>query len=456
MINSSTSLSLSENDRNYLREVISMALKDAIILGASDAVASISESKGLSVSVRKNNIDTIEHTHDRSLSLVVFNGKRSGSSFTSDFSAESIKKTVEAAFYIAKHTAIDYASGLPEPSLFAQEQKDFDVYHKWHRTTEEIIDIAKISECSAMEFDNKIINTDGSFIDCEESYSLISNTLGFCGDHYYSDYSLSVVPIASDNNGSMQRDFWCTNNCNPNKLLDPVVVGRIAAERTLSRIDARRIPTGKYPVLFEAPVALGLIGSFAQASSGSNLYRKSSFLIDALGRKIFPDFIDIVDDPHIYGEIGSSSFDSEGVATKKRKIVSGGILEGYFLSTYSARKLGMTTTGNAGGSHNLYISSNRTLEKDCLDAMIKRMDRGLLVTELIGQGINYVTGDYSRGVFGYWVENGQIQHAVQEVTIAGNLLEMFSKIVAVGSDQITRGNKTSGSILIENMSVAGY
>ncbi|AGF47158.1 PmbA protein [Candidatus Kinetoplastibacterium desouzaii TCC079E] len=454
MINFSSSLS-TEYKQEYFNDLVNKILKSAKTVGASSAFVSISESKGLSVSVRKNDIDTIEHAHNSSLDLVVFDGQKSGSASTSDFSEEALRRTAESAWHIAKHTAVDVASGLPDPHLFPREIIDYGIYHEWDKSTDEIVEIAKIAESAALNVDSRITNTDGSFINCGENYSLIGNTLGFIGDCLYSSYSLSVVPIASESNGIMQRDYWSTHDCNPMKLLDPLLVGRIAAERSVSRLSARRIPTGKYPVLFESPVALGLVGSLAQAINGNNLYRKSSFLVDSLGKNVFPSYIDVIDDPHIYGAIGSSSFDAEGVKTKKREIVSEGVIRGYLLSTYTSRKLGMQTTGNAGGSHNLIMSSKNTHSEDNLDYMLKKMHRGLLVTELIGQGINYVTGDYSRGVFGYWVENGIIQYPVQEITIAGNLFDMFNKIVAIGSDVITRGNKTTGSILIEDMYIAG-
>jgi PmbA protein len=253
----------------------------------------------------------------------------------------------------------------------------------------------------------------------------------------------------------MQRDYWYTSDRRANRLADPAAVGRYAAERALSRLTARRIPTGHFPVLFEAPLALGLVGALTQAVSGGSLYRKVSFLVDSLGKEIFPKHISLAEDPHIKGAMGSSPFDEEGVRTQARDLVRDGVLQGYLLSTYTARKLGMTTTGNAGGSHNLELTSSLTRRKDDLPAMLRKLGTGLLVTELIGQGVNYLTGDYSRGAFGYWVKDGQIQHAVQEVTIAGNLKDMFAQIVAVGADTITRGSKTTGSILIENMAIAG-
>jgi PmbA protein len=282
----------------------------------------------------------------------------------------------------------------------------------------------------------------------------MGNTRGFLGGYPYSRHSLSVAPIAGRGNG-MQRDYWYSSERDAANLAAPEAVGRYAAERALSRLSARRIRTGKFPVLFEAPLALGLLGALTQAANGGALYRKASFLLDSLGQAIFADHIDIAEDPHVIGAMGSSPFDDEGVVTRARDVVKGGVLQGYFLSTYTARKLGMPTTGNAGGSHNLTLRSRLTNPSDDLPAMLKKMGTGFMVTELIGQGVNYVTGDYSRGAFGYWVVNGEIQHAVEEVTIAGNLKDMFRQIVAVGADVMARGTKATGSILIEQMAIAG-
>ncbi|AFZ83216.1 PmbA protein [Candidatus Kinetoplastibacterium blastocrithidii (ex Strigomonas culicis)] len=389
------------------------------------------------------------------LNIVVFDGKKSGSASTSDFSPDALSKTVEAAWHIARYTAIDEASGLPEEDLLAKEFRDFKLYHLWSKSVEDMISIAKQTEEAAINFSNRIVNTDGSFVNSSQSYSLLGNTFGFFGSRISSQYSLSVMPIAGDNQGNMQRDYWYDSNCNPLNLSDPVHIGKYAAERSIARLSARRISTGNFPVIFEAPVALGLIGSFVQAASGGALYRNASFLTGSLGKSVFSNHIDIIEDPHIDGAIGSTSFDSEGVSTIKRSVVSKGVINGYFLSSYSARKLGLSTTGNAGGSHNICMISSKTKKTDDLMSMIKRMNRGLLITELIGQGVNYVTGDYSRGAFGFWVENGEIQHAVQEITIAGNLRDMFRQILLIGSDVISRGTKTTGSVLIENMSIAG-
>lgn len=454
MVNPSTSsLPLSANQARF-SELVEQALGYARDIGASDAAAEVSESLGLSVSVRKNDIETVEQTRDRSLDLTVYAGQSRGSASTSDFSPAALRQTVEAAWHIARHTAADPAAGLPDADTLATEFPDLKLHYAWPISTEEAAQLALRAERAALDVDSRITNTDGASVNAYEGQFVMGNTRGFLGGYVYSRHGLSVAPIAGRGNG-MQRDYWYTSDRNPSKLASPEAVGRYAAERSLARLSARRIRTGKFPVLFEAPLALGLLGAFTQATSGGALYRKASFLLDSLGKPIFPDHLDIIEDPHVPGAMGSSAFDDEGVRTQARKVVSGGVLEGYFLSTYTARKLGMVTTGNAGGSHNLSLLSRKTRQSDNFKAMLKKMGTGLLVTELIGQGVNYVTGDYSRGAFGYWVENGEIQHAVQEITIAGNLADMFRQIVAVGSDTISRGTKTIGSVLIEQMAIAG-
>ncbi|WP_459616875.1 metalloprotease PmbA [Bordetella sp. 2513F-2] len=453
MVNSSSTLPIDANHARF-RELVEKVLGYARKAGATDAVAEVSESLGLSVAVRKNDIETVEQTRDRSLDLTVYAGQSRGSASTSDFSDEALRQTVEAAWHIARHTAADPAAGLPDPEFLAHDYPDLALHYPWPVGTEEAAALALRAERAAREVDPRITNTDGATVGTYEGQFVMGNTRGFLGGYPYSRHSLSVAPIAGRGNG-MQRDYWYTSERDPSRLASPEAVGRYAAERTLSRLSARRIRTGKFPVLFEAPLALGLLGAFTQATNGGALYRKASFLVDALGKPVFADHIDVAEDPHIRGAMGSSPFDDEGVRTRARKVVSGGTLEGYFLSTYTARKLGMATTGNAGGSHNLSLTSRHTRPEDDFAAMLRKLGTGLLVTELIGQGVNYVTGDYSRGAFGYWVENGEIQHAVQEITIAGNLADMFRGIVAVGADTISRGTKTTGSILIEQMSVAG-
>lgn len=447
-------LPISENQTRF-RELVSDALKHAKSLGASDAAAEISESRGLSVSVRRKDIETVEQTRDRSLDLTVFAGNRRGSASTSDFSAQAIRETVEAAWHIARYTAADPAAGLPDADQLATSaHRDLQLHHPWDITAEDAAKLAIQAERAAHATSPLITNTDGASVDTYEGHFVLGNSRGFMGGYPYTRHSLSVAPIAGRGN-NMQRDYWYTSARAPEQLSDPAAVGRYAAERTLSRMSARRIKTGRFPVLFEAPLAVGLVGALVQATSGGALYRKASFLLDSLGKPVLSDHIDISEDPHIPGAMGSSPFDSEGVRTQPRDVVTAGVLNGYFLSTYTARKLGMPTTGNAGGSHNLRLVSRLTRPTDDFRAMLRKLGTGFLVTELIGQGVNYVSGDYSRGAFGYWVKDGEIQHAVQEITIAGNLADMFRQIVAVGADTITRGSKTTGSILIEQMSIAG-
>jgi PmbA protein len=454
MATSISFLPVAEN-RPIFEDLVTQALKHAKSLGASDAAVEVSEAQGLAVSVRKGQVETVEQTRDRSMDITVFAGQRRGSASTSDFSPAAMRQTVEAAWHIARYTAEDPSAGLPEADLLAKDVKHtLQLHHPWAVSVAQAAELAIAAERAALDTDKRITNTEGAGVDTHEGHFVLGNTRGFLDGYAYSRHGLSVAPIAGRGQ-SMQRDYWYTSDRRANRLADPAAVGRYAAERALSRLTARRIPTGHFPVLFEAPLALGLVGALTQAVSGGSLYRKVSFLVDSLGKEIFPKHLSITEDPHIKGAMGSSPFDEEGVRTQARDLVRDGVLQGYLLSTYTARKLGMTTTGNAGGSHNLELTSSLTRRKDDLPAMLRKMGTGLLVTELIGQGVNYLTGDYSRGAFGYWVKDGQIQHAVQEVTIAGNLKDMFNQIVAVGADTITRGSKTTGSILIENMAIAG-
>ncbi len=454
MATSISFLPVAEN-RPIFEDLVTQALKHAQSLGASDAAAEVSEGRGLAVSVRKGKVETVEQTRDRSLDVTVFAGQRRGSASTSDFSAQALRETVEAAWHIARYTAEDPAAGLPDADQLAIGVKNnLQLHHPWAITVEQATEIAVEAERAALATDKRITNTEGAGVDTHEGHFVLGNTRGFLDGYAYSRHGLSVSPIAGRGQ-SMQRDYWYTSDRRADRLADPAAVGRYAAERALSRLSAKRIPTGHFPVLFEAPLALGLLGALTHATSGGALYRQTSFLLDSLGRQLFPSHISVLEDPHIKGAMGSSPFDEEGVKTQAREVVSAGVLQGYFLSSYTARKLGMQTTGNAGGSHNLVLRSSQTKRKDDFEAMLRKMGTGLLVTELIGQGVNYVTGDYSRGAFGYWVQNGQIQHAVEEITIAGNLKDMFAQIVAVGADAITRGSKTTGSILIERMAIAG-
>ena len=422
--------------------------------GCSDAAVEISEGSGLSVSVRRGKIETIEQNKDKGMGVTVYIGQKRGNASTSDFSPAALRATVEAAYNIARFTAEDECAGLADADMLELNPRDLRLCYPWLISTEEAVQLAQRAEAAAFEVDPRITNSEGSSVYVQQSHFVAANTRGFAGGYPFSRHTLSVAPIAGKG-ARMQRDDWYSSVRDPKNLAKPEAVGRYAAERALARLNARKLDTRTCPVLFEAPLAAGLLGSFVQATSGGALYRKSSFLLDSLGQSIFPSHIQVVEDPHLIGGVGSAPFDEEGVRTVRRNVVENGVLKGYFLSSYSARKLGMKTTGNAGGSHNLALTSTQTKKADSFEGMLKKMGRGLLVTELMGQGTNYVTGDYSRGASGYWVENGVIQYPVEEITIAGNMKDMFQQIVAVGNDVLTRGNKSTGSILIENMVVAG-
>lgn len=443
-----------EYSPDKLRELAQFTLSEAALIGATQAAVEISEAQGLNVNVRKTRLETVEQTRDKGIGVTVYAGKRRGHASSADFSAQSIREVVRAAFDIARHTAEDDCAGLPEPQDMATRFADFDLYHPWAIDAARATEIAISAEQAAFDVAPQIRNSEGASVSASHGQFVLGNSNGFLAGYPYSRHAISVSPIAR-NGRAMQRDDWYSSENDPRKLADPKAIGRYAAQRALSKLGARKVRTANVPVLFESTLACGLVGTFVQAVSGGALYRKSSFLVDCLGTQIFPSHIGLLEDPFIKGESGSSSFDGEGVTTMKRRIVDKGVVQGYFLGTYSARKLGMKTTGNASGSHNLRLSSRRTRREDDLDAMLRKLDRGLFVTDLIGQGVNYVTGDYSRGASGFWVEKGRIVHPVEEITIAGNLRDMYRQIVAVGSDEIRRGNKRSGSILIESMSLAG-
>ncbi|QDZ28403.1 metalloprotease PmbA [Noviherbaspirillum sp. UKPF54] len=446
------------HSQDQLQQLAQDVLRFAKEKGASDASVEISEGNGLSVTVRKGQIETIEQNKDKGIGVTVYLGEgrhvRRGNASTSDFSQQSLKDTVEAAYDIARFTAEDDCAGLPDADTLEMHPRDLRLCYPWLISTEEAVEIAKRCEAAAFAVDKRITNSEGASVYAQQSHFVSANTRGFMGGYPYSRHTISVAPIAGKGS-NMQRDDWYSSTRDPNLLARPEDVGRYASERALARLNARKLDTRKCPVLFEAPLAAGLLGSFVQAVSGGALYRKSTFLLDSLGKQVFAPHIQVVEDPHVIGAVGSSPFDEEGVKTSRRDVVKDGVVQGYFLSTYSARKLGMKTTGNAGGSHNLTLTSLLTTPDDDFVAMLKKLGTGLLVTELMGQGVNYVTGDYSRGASGYWVENGVIQYPVEEITIAGNMKDMFQQIVAVGADTLVRGTKEVGSILIESMTVAG-
>jgi PmbA protein len=443
--------------RNFFEGLVDSALKHAKKIGATDAGAEASEGCGLSVSVRKGELENVERNRDKSLGVTVYVGHRRGNASTSDFSEAAIQQTVQAAFDIARFTAEDPTAGLPDEDDIAKVQPELDLFHPWSINSEEAAKLALACEAAALQTSRRITNSEGAGVSAQQSHFFSAHTHGFRGGYASSRHSMSVAPIASlpGKHAEMQRDAWYTSMRAADQMATPEAVGRYAAERALSRLGSRKIPTTECPVLFESPLAAGLLGGFVQAVSGGSLYRKSSFLLDSMGKQVFPKHIDISEDPHVLRGKGSSPFDDEGVRGLKRKVVSGGRVEGYFLSSYSARKLGMKTTGNAGGSHNLIMSSKLTRSSDDLQAMLQKLGTGLFVIELMGQGVNYVTGDYSRGASGFWVENGEIAFPVQEITIAGNLKTMFKGMEAVGADAYNYGAKTIGSVLINRMKIAG-
>ena len=443
--------------RDFFENLVDTALTHAKKLGATDAAAEASEGCGLSVSVRKGELENVERNRDKSLGITVYVGQKRGNAATSDFSKAAIQQTVKAAYDIARFTAEDESSGLPADRDIARVHRELNLFHPWAITSEEAAVLALKCEAAALGTSRRITNSEGAGVSAQQSHFFSAHTRGFRGGYASSRHSISVAPIASSpgKNGDMQRDAWYSSMRDALELASPEAVGRYAAERALSRLKSRKVKTCECPVLFESPLAAGLLGGFVQAVSGGAMYRKSTFLLNSLGKPAFPGHIDITEDPFLHKGKGSAPFDEEGVKTRARTVVDAGIVRGYFLSTYSARKLGMRTTGNAGGSHNLVMSSRQTAAGDDLDAMLKKLGTGLFVTELMGQGVNYVTGDYSRGAAGFWVEKGQIAFPVEEITIAGNLRDMLMGIQAVGADAYNYGAKTVGSILVDRMKVAG-
>ncbi|XLM19866.1 metalloprotease PmbA [Chromobacterium piscinae] len=435
---------------DILNGIADRVLELARQLGASAAEADVSEGIGQTVSVRLSEVETIEYNQDKGVSVTVYLGKKKGHASTSDFSDEALSDTVRAALDIARYTAEDDCAGLADPQLLADDLPDLDLYHPWQLPVEEAIELARRCEDSARAVDARIRNSEGASVSVQASQFVYANSHGFRGGFAGSRHSLSAAVVA-EQDGVMQRDYWYSAARHRDDLAPVEEIGRIAGERAVRRLGARRVKTGQYPVLFEAPVAMSLLGHLTAAISGGNLYRKSSFLLDALGKPVMAAKVTIDEDPLMLRGLASSAFDNEGVATKARRLVDGGVLQGYLLSSYSARKLGMQTTGNAGGAHNLVVHSTG----ESVAELLSRMGSGLLVTELLGQGVNTVTGDYSRGAAGFWVENGVIAYPVEEITIAGNLRDMFLNIEAIANDTLDRGGRRIGSVLVGGMMVAG-
>ncbi len=438
------------HDPDTLKSLAADVLRTATRLGATAAEVDVSEGFGQAVTVRRGEIETIEYNRDKSIGVTVYIGQRRGNAASSDFSPKALEDTVRAALTIASHTAEDDCAGLADEDLLARDIPDLDLYHPWDLSVEAAIELARECEAAALAVDPRIGNTEGASVHTQESQFVYGNTLGFLAGMPASRHSLSCSVIAGRGD-DMQRDDWYSMSRVPGNLDAPATVGEHAGRRSVARLASRKIPTQRVPVLFEAPVAASLLGHFAGAVSGGSLYRKSSFLLDALGKQVFAPHVRVSDAGRVPRGLGSSAFDDEGVATRDRDIVTGGVLQGYFLGSYSARKLGMRSTGNAGGTHNLTLDSTG----HDFAAMLRELGTGLLVTELLGQGINMVTGDYSRGAAGFWVENGVIAYPVHEITVAGNLKDMFLGITAIGNDVLARSSRQCGSILIDRMAVAG-
>ena len=433
-----------------LRQIVRDVLDYARERGATAAETESSEGFGQSVTVRRGEVETIEYNRDKGVGVSVFIGKRRGHASTSDFSAQALRDTVDAALSIARLTASDQFAGLADADLLATRFPELDLYHPWSIDVEQAIELARSCEDAAFAADRKVSNSEGASVSVQQSHFAYGNSHGFLGGYPSSRHSI-VCSVIAGKDDNMQRDDWYTTARSAADLESATEVGTRAGKRAARRVGARKMATARVPVLFEAPVACGLLGHFVAAVSGGSLYRKSSFLLDSLGKPVFSPNVQIHDRPHIPKGLASSPFDDEGVATRARDIVRNGVLQGYFLGSYSARKLGLRSTGNAGGNHNLSMDST---DGD-LSALLKQMGTGLLVTDLLGQGVNMVTGDYSRGAAGFRVENGEISHPVQEITVAGNLKDMFRNIVAIGDDVVVRGSRQCGSVLVEGMTVAG-
>ncbi|MED5609859.1 MULTISPECIES: metalloprotease PmbA [Pseudomonas] len=433
-----------------LREQVERIVAEAKRQGASGCEVAVSLEQGLSTSVRQREVETVEFNRDQGFGITLYVGQRKGSASTSATGDEAIRETVAAALAIARHTSEDDCSGLADPALMARDLPDLDLYHAWSLTPDQAVERALACEAAAFDADPRVTKADGTTLNIHHGCRVYGNSHGFIGGYASTRHSLSCVMIA-EGEGQMQRDYWYDVKRRGELLDSPQSIGRRAAQRAASRLGARPVPTAEVPVLFAPEVAVGLFGHFLGAISGGSLYRKSSFLEGCLGQRLFPEWLTLDERPLLPGALGSAAFDNDGLATYAKPFVENGTLVSYVLGTYSGRKLGMPSTANAGGVHNLFVSHGDEDQK----ALLRRMGRGLLVTELMGQGVNLVTGDYSRGAGGYWVENGEIQFPVQEVTIAANLKDLFASILAIGNDVENRGNLHTGSVLVERMMVAG-
>lgn len=442
------------SSKDFLENQVKYALDYALFKGADSAAAEVQDRSGLNINVRNLDVETLEHTRDRSFAITVYVNHRRGSASTGDLTKDSIEHTVRAALDIAKYTSEDPCAGLPEKELLCTEFEDLSLCHPWDISTEDAIEICKTSEKAALEADERIVNSEGSNLSTSVGRFVLGNTLDFCSGFDYSNYSLDTSVIAEDESG-MQVGFWYDMSVNSTDLSSPESIGRQAAKRAAAMLSARNLSTRECPVIFDPYTAKSLIKLYISAVSGSQLYRNLSFLTDSLGKQVFPEFLSILEDPFVKDGYGSAPFDGEGVRPSKRFVVENGKVKSYFLSTYSARKLGLKTTGNAGGPYNIYLKTDDKHQEKTLESMMQRMGSGLLVTSLIGQGVNLTTGDYSRGAKGFWIENGKIAYPVDGITVAGNLRDMFLNVEAIGQDILASDNYFTGSVLIKNLKIAG-
>ncbi len=437
-----------------LKDVLTAALAEARARGATQAEADASLQRGLTVTVRLGEVETIEYHRDRGLAVTVYCGQAKGSASTADLRPEAVRETVQKACAIARHTAADPCAGLADPQELAQDIPDLDLFHPWDLSPDQAVVIARECEAAGLESDVRLKNSEGATLTTHSGVRVYGNSHGFLGGYPSTSHSISCALVAQSDE-EMQRDYWYSVARHPDALEAPAAIGRQAAERALRRLGARRLATLRAPVLFAPELARGVYGHFIAAIRGASQYRRSSFLLEAAGQQVLPQFLSIRERPHLLRGLASSPFDAEGVATRERDLVSAGVLQGYVLGSYSARKLGLKTTGNAGGIHNLMIETSDAGAAGSFEQLLRRMDRGLLVTELMGQGVNGVTGDYSRGASGFWIEGGAIAYPVHEVTIAGNLREMLRRIVAIGTDVDAQGAIHTGSLLLEPLTIAG-
>ena len=439
-----------DTDLQSIQRLVHNLLDEARAQGASAAEAAVSMGSGLNVTVRMGEVETVEYNRDKGLGVTVYFGQRKGSASTTDFEIAAVKETVAAACAIAKYTAEDDCSGLADANLMARDIPDLDLFFPWNIDADEAIVLARSCEDAARAVDKRITNSEGATVSSQQGARVYANSHGFVGAYPTTRHSVSCCVIGQDGD-VMQRDYWYSSARDAGDMQDAAAIGTIAAQRTLRRLNGRRLTTRQAPVIFDADVAGSVLGSFVSAIRGGNLYRKSTFLLDSLGTQVFPTWLSLREEPHVKKGLASSPFDNEGVATHAHDLVRDGVVMSYVLDSYAARKLGMQTTGNAGGTHNLIVSHGN----QDLNALLRQMDTGLLVTELLGHGVNLTNGDYSRGASGFWVERGEIQYPVEEITIAGNLKTMFQNIVAIANDIDLRKNLRTGSLLIERMTIAG-